>query len=535
MTKSRITITFVLAFAFGLGTASGFPGSGSSPKTDGSGSDNGKIGVHRISPTAFEDKVRGGWAGQVIGVTYGAPTEFRFLQKINNKLRNWKPEELEGALDQDDLYVEMTFSDVMDRKGLDATSDDYGEAFKNSKYSLWHANLAARRALQRGIKGSMSGNPKYNLHPNDIDFQIEADFIGLMTPGMPRAAQRYAERVGRVMNHGDGLYGGVFIAAMYSAAYFENDPRKVVEAGVAAIPTESRYAKLIQDVLRWSQENPNDWKKTWQLIEDKWDRDDDCPEGALKPFNIDAALNGGYVAMGLLYGHKDFEKTMDIAMRGGQDSDCNPASAAGILGAMLGYKGIPAKWTGPLPAMADKKFSYTNYSFNTSVEKTIERAKKVIALQGGKITAEELEIPAEQPEVLPLEQYDPGRPVERIAFSDARWNFNGNWQKDDRGWAGVATRADKAGSDATVKFSGTGAVLYGHLEPEGGLVEVSVDGHSMGTFDAFNDDGVRGDGIWGKFDFPPGEHTLKLVVKGKAHPGSKGAWVPVSDLVVYRK
>ena len=454
------------------------------------------------------------------------------MQKINDKPREWKPEELEGALDQDDLYVEMTFSDVMDTKGLDATSDDYGEAFKNSKYHLWHANMAARRALQRGVKGSMSGNPKYNLHPNDIDFQIEADFIGLMTPGMPKAAQRYAERVGRVMNYGDGLYGGVFIAAMYSAAYFESDPRKVVEAGVAAIPAGSTYAKVINDVLRWSKENPSDWKRTWQLLEDKWDRDDACPDGALTPFNIDAALNGAYVAMGLLYGNKDFEKTMEVAMRGGQDSDCNPASAAGILGTMIGYKAIPAKWTAPLPAMADKKFSYTNYSFNSSVESTIERAKKVISLEGGKVESDALVIPAEKPSRLELEQFNPGLPVERIAFRDPRWSFKGDWQKDEKG---ELNRSDEQGAEATVKFKGTGAILYGQIVPEGGLMEISLDGKSMGTFDAYYDEGVRTEGFWGKFDLAPGEHTVKLVVKGQRFEGSKGAWVPVSQLIVYQK
>ena len=228
--------------------------------------------VRTITSAELEDKVRGGWAGQMVGVTYGAPTEFRFLQKTNDQPRDWKPEELAGALDQDDLYVEMTFSDVMDRLGVNATSDDYGEAFKNSKYQLWHANLSARRALLRGVKGSMSGNPKYNLHSNDIDFQIESDFIGLMTPGMPVAAQRFAGRVGRVMNYGDGVYGGIFIAAMYSSAYFESDPRKVVEAGVAAIPAGSTYAHVINDVLGWSKENPANWKKTWQLLEDKGSR-----------------------------------------------------------------------------------------------------------------------------------------------------------------------------------------------------------------------------------------------------------------------
>ena len=490
--------------------------------------------AHTIPLAEFEDKVRGGWAGQMIGVTYGAPTEFRFLQKINDQPRDWKPEELAGALDQDDLYVEMTFADVMDRKGLEASSDEYGEAFKNSKYQLWHANLAARRALLRGIPGSMSGNPKYNLHPNDIDFQIESDFIGLMTPGMPRAAQRYAGRVGRVMNYGDGLYGGMFISAMYSAAYVEDDPRKVVEAGVAAIPVESRYAKVIRDVLQWSRGNPDDWKKTWQLLEEKWDRDDACPDGALMPFNIDAALNGAYVAMGLLYGNKDFEKTIDIAMRGGQDSDCNPASAGGIVGTMIGYKAIPAKWTAPLPAIADKKFSFTNYSFNTSVERTIERTKQVVKTEGGKVEPDVLVIPAETPNVVQFEQFDPGKPVERIPFTDARWNFRGRWQSvknDDAEFK----RSNEPNAEATVKFKGTGAILYGHLFPDGGTMQVSLDGKVVGTSDAFNDDGERTEGFWGKFDLASGDHVLKVVVKGEAYPGSKGAWVPIAEMIVFQK
>jgi len=489
---------------------------------------------HKITMAEFEDKVRGGWAGQMIGVTYGAPTEFRFLQKMNEEPRDWKPEELAGALDQDDLYVEMTFSDVMDRKGLDASADEYGDAFKDSKYHLWHANLAARRALLRGVKGSMSGNPKYNLHPNDIDFQIESDFIGLMTPGMPRAAQRYASRVGRVMNYGDGLYGGLFVSAMYSAAYFERDPRKVVEAGLAAIPAASRYAQVIADVLRWSKENPDDWKKSWKLLEEKWDRDDECPDGALEPFNIDASLNGAYIALGLLYGNGEFEKTMDIAMRGGQDSDCNPASAAGILGTMIGYKAIPGKWTDPLPAIADQKFSYTNYSFNTSVEKTIERAKQVVKLEGGKVEGDALTIPVQEPGDVKLEQFNPGKPVERISFTDARWSFTGKWQKG-KAEEGEFNRSDEAGAQATVKFKGTGAILYGELLPEGGIMEVSLDGKSMGSFDAFNDDGERTEGFWGKFDLTAGEHVVKLVVKGQAYPGSKGAWVPVGQLIVFQK
>ncbi|MCO7111845.1 ADP-ribosylglycohydrolase family protein [Bacteroides uniformis] len=48
----------------------------------------------------------------------------------------------------------------------------------------------------------------------------------------------------------------------------------------------------------------------------------------------------------MLYGEGDFTKTIDISTRAGQDSDCNPASAAGILGTMIGYSNIPEYWKG---------------------------------------------------------------------------------------------------------------------------------------------------------------------------------------------
>ena len=481
----------------------------------------------------LEDKVRGGWAGQMIGVTYGAPTEFRFQGKINESPRVWKPEELAGALDQDDLYVEMTFADVMDRLGLEATTAQYGEAFRDSKYRLWHANLAARRLLRRGVKAPLSGHPDFNLHANDIDFQIESDFIGLMCPGLPRAAQRYADRVGHVMNYGDGVYGGIFVGAMYSAAFFEKDPRKVVEAGVAALPAASVYAQMIRDVLKWSAEDA-DWKRPWQLLEDKWDKDDPCPDGALRPFNIDAALNGAYIALGLLYGNGDFEKTMEVAMRAGQDSDCNPSSAAGVLGVMLGYQGIPAQWTQPLAAIAEEKFSYTNYSFNSIVKSTIARAKLVVKKEGGSVDAKGLVVPAQKPMPLKLEQFAPGKVVERLALDDPRWKWQGPWEKVAEGQS--ARRSKNAGAEATVSFDGTGAMLVGSLDTDRGTADLYLDEKWMGKIDGYNDDGDRGgEGLWGKFNLQPGNHILRVVAKGEPYPGSKDAWIYLEDLIVYRK
>src|SRR5215471_10758657 len=211
-----------------------------------------------ITREALRDKIAGGWAGQMIGVSYGAPTEFRFRQAMvpDDKLPKWKPEMVTNALDQDDLYVDMTFAKVLDDKGLDATTDDFGAMFKDAKYRLWHANLAARRALKRGVPATLSGTPKYNAHANDIDFQIESDFIGLMAPGLPQSANTIAWRAGRVMNYGDGIYGGMFVSGMYAAAFFESDPRKVVEAGLASIPAKSPYGQVITDLLAWHKQYP---------------------------------------------------------------------------------------------------------------------------------------------------------------------------------------------------------------------------------------------------------------------------------------
>lgn len=496
----------------------------------------------RILPRdVLEDKIRGGWAGQMIGVAYGWPTEFRsngaiIVDNINN-YRDWKPQRVEEAIKQDDLYVEMTFAEVMDRIGLDATSEQYGEMFKDSKYELWHANAGARRLLNQGIKAPMSGHPKYNLHFDDIDFQIESDFIGLMTPGLPVEANKYADRVGRVMNWGDGLYGGMFVSGMYAAAFFEKDPRRVVELGLKSIPADSSYAKLISDVLNWSKQYPNDWTLVWKKIEEKWNKNDICPDGALQPFNIDAKINGGYIVLGLIYGAGDFDKTLDVATRAGQDSDCNPSSAAGILGVMLGYQRIPEKWRSGIPAMADTRFAFTQYSFNEIVSSTLKRAEKVVRTAGGKVTAQHFEIPVQSPVAPKLEQWNTGTPMKVLPVSEPQWSFQGTFQKEqssgDRGAKRVYQTSQGAGGTATLTFEGTGVALSGVRSQEGGRADVILDGKKAGEIDAWIPERTTDHDLWHVQGLPAGKHTLRVVTRDDAHERSKGKTVKLVEAVIY--
>ena len=105
-----------------------------------------------------------------------------------------------------------------------------------------------------------------------------------------------------LMNYGDGLYGGMFVCGMYSAAFFETRPAQGRRSRAGLHSRQERVALLIKDLLAWSAQYPNDWRKVWQMVEDKWDKNDPCPDGALAPFNIDAKLNGAYIAFGLLFG-----------------------------------------------------------------------------------------------------------------------------------------------------------------------------------------------------------------------------------------
>ncbi len=358
-----------------------------------------------LTREAFRDRLAGGWAGQMVGVSYGSIYEFVSNGKIiEGPLRPWRPEFIENSLGQDDLYVEGTFLAALEKHGPRITPRQAGAAFAASKYPLWHANDAARENLRRGIHPPESGHPRSNPHADDIDFQIEADLFGLIAPGMPRAAGRLCDTFGGIMNYGDGVYGGRFVAAMYAHAYREPEPtpaavERCVLAGLAAIPADSDYAAVVRDVFDGYRKHPDDWRATWKEIEDRWAGTDTCPDGVGKPFNIDAKLNGAYIVIGLLYGGADWAKTLEISTRCGQDADCNPSNAAGVLGALYGLKRIPSEYTAGIAALKGRKFDHTDYDFDGMVDASEAVARRVVAAGGGKVGEDgSLRLPAERPE-----------------------------------------------------------------------------------------------------------------------------------------
>ncbi|MEY4628856.1 MAG: hypothetical protein RLZZ595_1182 [Bacteroidota bacterium] len=364
-----------------------------------------------ISKDVLKDKIKGGWAGQTIGVTFGAPVEFQYNGTMINPYHKipWydgllKKSMIEGPGIYDDLYMDITFVEVMEREGLDAPVSSHANAFANAGYALWHANQAARYNILNGIPAPASGFWKNNPHADCIDYQIEADFAGLMSPAMPNTASAISDKIGHIMNYGDGWYGGVYMGAMYTLAFTSNDIHYVVNEALKTIPTSSKFYKCISDVIKWQKAYPSDWRQTWFEIQKKWTEDVGCPDGIFAPYNIDATVNAAYVVVGLLYGNGDFTKTMEITTRCGQDADCNPSSAGGILGTLLGYDNIPSYWKMGLKECEDIDFKYTSTSLNEVYEIGLKHALENVVRNGGKIEGNTITIKKQVPIPVKLEE-----------------------------------------------------------------------------------------------------------------------------------
>ena len=452
-----------------------------------------------ISEDVLMDKIRGGWFAQTIGCTYGGPTEFKFKGGLMQDEQPiiWYDEYIYDTFIEDpglfdDVYMDLTFLEVMCDLGIDAPVEEYARRFAHADYKLWHANQASRYNILNGIGAPQSGHWMNNPHADDIDFQIEADFIGMLCPGRPNRAAELADGIGHIMNYGDGWYGGVFISALYAYAYVCDDIPTIVREASKVIPEGTKFRSCMDDVLRFWKKYPKDWKRCWFEIDKLYAYEKGCPEGVWNGFSIDAVINSAYVVMGLLYGEGDFEKTMDISTRCGHDSDCNPASSAGVLGVIYGYDAIPEKYRKGADMIADYPFPYTTLSLNEVCRRNLE----LMDLQDGVLT-----FTVEAPEPVRFEQSFEGiKPVGKTVLK-------------------------KRFSDSlTLEFDGNSIVVEGSVVKTGhddsdyrAELQAYLDGELIEEWVMPYDYITRKYELFSKYCFASGHHTLKFVLKNP-HP-----------------
>jgi len=454
-----------------------------------------------ISHEELRNKIRGGWAGQTIGVTFGGPYEFQFNGTFIGDYQPllWYDGYLKNTMVNtpglyDDLYMDLTFVDVFEKYGIDAPTDSFANAFANAGYMLWHANQAARYNILHGIKAPESGSWKNNPHADCIDYQIESDFSGLMSPGMPNTAAMIGDKIGHIMNYGDGWYGGVFVGAMYSLAFVSKDIPYIVKEALKTIPKETEFYQCIQDVITSHRKNPADWKQAWLQVQKKWANDIGCPDGVFAPFNIDAKVNAAYVVIGLLYGGGDFTRTLEVTTRCGQDADCNPSSAGGILGTVLGYDRIPAYWKQGLKEAESIPFKYTTMSLDSVYEIGYRHALQVIQRNSGSVNPQSITIQPQSPRPVRFEK-----------------SFAGLYAKEKKN---VTWSSDR--SKINVEFEGTGFVIRGDVakwesnSPTVIIADLIIDGNKTETIQLPVSYTRRRHELAWNYSLQPGKHSVQL-------------------------
>jgi hypothetical protein len=257
---------------------------------------------------------------------------------------------------------------------------------------------------------------------------------------------------------------------MYALAFQSDDVEFVVKEGLRAIPEESQFYQCISDVIGWCGQYPGDWKRTWFETEKKWSSDIGCPDGVFDAFNIDAKINAAYIVIGLMYGEGDFGKTIEISTRCGQDSDCNPASAGGILGTMIGYSNIPEYWRKGLAPVEERDFKYTTISLSEVYDMSYRHALEMIEKNGGTVAEEEVIILPEEPVAVKFEKGFEGHfpvGVIQVEWENSRLTPGGN-------------------EEYSFSFSGKGFVMRGgarkvseEMEEHELIVDVYVDGELL--------------------------------------------------------
>ncbi|MHA7831661.1 MAG: ADP-ribosylglycohydrolase family protein [Flagellimonas sp.] len=483
------------------------------------------------------DKIKGAWAAQTIGVTYGGPTEFHYTKsRIPDSVNiAWSDSSLYHMMTDnpavyDDIYMDLTFVEVMEEHGLNAPAIVHAEAYANAGFWLWHANQQGRYNFLNGMSPPDTGHWLNNPHADDIDFQIESDFIGIMNPGMPNSAKEYCDKIGHIMNSGDGYYGGLFVAGMYTNAFVDDNISSVIKNALALIPPESTFYQCISDVVEWHVQYPEDWKTNWELLENKWGNDIGCPSGVLRDYNIDAKINAAYVVMGLLYGNGNFGRTMEIATRCGQDSDCNPATAGAILGTILGYENLPTKWTLGLKSIEHMDFMHTKTSLKEVYDISFRHALLSIKEHGGTIGPDEVKIKLQSPVTAPLEQNFIGYfPHKRVSVNkELSMEGNLSLELDFAGIGVVLT--GKAGN----KHYRTKYALETDEETLGGYimeVDFFLDGDLIKTMHLPLQFLERSYEVFFQYELDPGPHHLKLVVKNPL----EDAYLEINDIITYKK
>ena len=357
--------------------------------------------TRQISVEEYRGKVLGSWLGQCIGNIYGLPHENDYIDEPGpeNFPYGYGPnsqrlKETNGAFSDDDTDIEYMYLLAMEKFGPEPTLADLAGMWKyHVRDRVWLANRAGLAAMHHGYTPPMTGKRAYNPHWFQIDPQLINEIWAVTAPGMVRYAAGKSDWAARIMDDEWGVEPTIWYGAMYAAAFFESDVDKLIDIGAAALPKGSRFGQTIADMRVLYNTHPNDWKAARQAMAQKYYHDEPAESKTIWNANLNAAA--GVLAM--LYGEGDFQKTLDLSCAMGFDADNQAATVAGLMGIVLGAKGLPRDLLFPFPQLGwrepfnDFYKNVTRYDMPDAglkhmADRMAAQGEKIILANGGRKT-----------------------------------------------------------------------------------------------------------------------------------------------------
>ena len=286
----------------------------------------------KLNFQAYKDKVYACWIGKNIGGTIGTPYEG---QRKMHDIQGFATA-ANVVLPNDDLDLQLVWLMAVERSGIskiDACT--LGEYWLSYITPHWNEYGIGKANMKLGIQPPISGE-SFNTWKHSNGAWIRTEIWACLAPACPDVAMKYAYE-GACVDHGtsDGTTAAMFVAAIESAAFVENDIRKLLEIGLSKIPADCRLYKSVR-ILMDCYDKGLDYKAAREAI---FRSNADLGDGW-----FEAPSNVAYAMLGLLYGEGDFKKSIIYAVNCGDDTDCTGATVGSILGIMGGTAGIPEDW-----------------------------------------------------------------------------------------------------------------------------------------------------------------------------------------------
>jgi hypothetical protein len=212
---------------------------------------------------------------------------------------------------------------------------------------LWESNQRAHDLMLQGMLPPATSEPSNNKKYMMIDAQLTTEIFGLFAPVHSDVALKIAHLPIRVSAKDEAEWISNFYVVMHSLASAV-DPGLSIHAQTlwlakqarAQLPDSSYPAKMYDFVWQSYLTNPdkNNWEKTRDEVYQRYQLDH--KDGYIYQDPFEGGINFAASLVSLFYGQGDIKRTIQIGTLTGWDSDNPTATWGGLLGFMLGHKGV---------------------------------------------------------------------------------------------------------------------------------------------------------------------------------------------------